>query len=129
MGQKIQRINYLAKSDLQGLGLDFTDEQLMYCNVAVFKVLSHDDIVVFREGDWTGFPFKDLQERLGRGVHVVSVDFVKSVKTTIIAYGRDEFSPCEKEVAVNVTGEEFALCMSECSYLRPPFKSIFEGEM
>jgi len=128
--EKIQLIKRCSKPELDGMGLKFTPDQLFNCDVPVFKVLTWGHIVVLREGNWTEFPFKELQMKLGKGLDVASVNYIEPLHTTVIVFAApDPIPQYEKILVTNGTGEDFGIDIWSCENLRPPFHKIFSGEI
>jgi len=129
MDDKVTLLCRLSKPDLEAKGLFFLPEKLYYCDVPVLRIKSCENIVVFREGNWSNFPFKELQQSLGKGCEVVSVNYIDAFNTTIIVFKNSPFDYYEKELITNGTGEEFSISICECEHLRPPFNPIWNFVM
>lgn len=131
METKVTFLDRLNKPALEARGLSFADERMHYCDVPVFRVETWDNIVVFREGNWKDFPYKELQSAIGKGCEVVYVDYIGALNTTVIVYKNFEapYSIFEKEIVTNGTGEEFNISICTCEYLRPPFIPVWNFEI
>lgn len=126
MENNVILIKRLQMADLEARGLKFTSDEMYYCDVPVFSIKSWNNIVVFREGNWVDFPFKELQQVFGKGLEVISVDYISAINTTVIVYQNQGPIPTfEKELITNGTGEDFKISICECTYLRPPFIPIW----
>ncbi|MEE0978338.1 MAG: hypothetical protein UH625_02910 [Muribaculaceae bacterium] len=130
MEDKVTMLKRLNMLDLEANGLNFSSEKMSYCDVPVFRIKSWNNIVVFREGNWESFPYKELQEHFGKGAEVVSVSYIMAFNTTIIIFKDSGPVPhFEKEIITNGTGEDFSISICECEYLRPPFIPIWNYEI